>query len=263
MKKIEIKSLDGLKIYGHISFPENYINRKCPAILFIPGGIHGSAYDKSSKRYDQLHISISNYFNKRGYITLILDKRGSKGYGKKYLKYLDCCGDEVKDIIAGGNYLKSLNKVDKNKIIIHGTSRGASLAALVLTKSNIFSAGILASGFYDIYKQYKYEEKNRRDIFPTKKSIQGKRIEDIPYKERSPINFVKEINCPILIVHGVDDAITPLIFSANFYEELKKARKKVDFIKYKKFAHLKIYSDPVHPSGKRYWHDVINFLKMV
>ncbi|MBU2639134.1 MAG: prolyl oligopeptidase family serine peptidase [Nanoarchaeota archaeon] len=261
MKKIELKSFDDLNIYGHISFPKNYKNKKNPAILFISGGIHGSAYDKGGKEYDPLHVSISDYFNKKGYIALILDKRGSKGYGIKYLSYLDCCGKEVKDIIAGGNYLQNLRYVNKNKIIIHGTSRSATLAALVLSKTDIFSAGVLASGFYDLYKQYKYEEKYRKEIFPTKQALNNKEIEEVPYKQRSPINFVKNINCPLLIVHGTDDPITPLDFSLEFYKKLKKYGKDVLFIKYKRFAHLKIYSYPEHPSGKEYWKDVINFLK--
>ncbi len=153
--------------------------------------------------------------------------------------------------------------VDKNKIILHGTSRGATLAALVLAKTNIFYAGILASGFYDLYEQYKYEEKNRADIFPTKQSIQGKNIEDIPYKQRSPINFVHKISCPVLIVHGSDDLVTPLIFAYKFYEKLRKLRKNVKFIKYKKFAHLRKYSDPLYRSGKIYWAEVLDFLKSI
>jgi dipeptidyl aminopeptidase/acylaminoacyl peptidase len=261
MKKIIIKSLDGLRIYGHISFPNHFKKKKkYPAILFISGGIHGSVYDKEGKKYDVLHLSIVKYFNMRGYVTFILDKRGSKGYGKKYLKYLDCFGDETLDIIAGGKYLQSLQFIDKRKIVLHGTSRGAPLAALVLEQSDIFAAGILASGFYDLYEQYKYEEKYRKDIFPTKKALSGKNINQVLYKKRSPIHFVNKINCPILIVHGMDDLISPIKFSKEFYNRLKKNKKDVKFIKYKNFAHLKEFSYPTHPTGKRYWKDVIQFL---
>ncbi len=261
MKKIILRSLDGLKIYGHISFPESFRKeRKYPSILFVSGGIHGSVYDSEGKSYDPLHKAIVKYFNKKGYITLILDKRGSKGYGKKYLRYLDCLGDEKLDIIAGGRFIKKLDFVDKKRIAIHGTSRSAPLVALVLEQSRIFSAGILASGFYDLLKQYAYDKKYRKEMSPTKKALAGKEITEVPHKERSPINFVNKIKCPILLVHGTDDFISPIKFSKEFYDELKKNNKKVKFIKYKNFAHLKEYSHPTHPTGKKYWGDVIKFL---
>jgi len=261
MKKIRFKSLDGLRVYGHISTPAKLTkSKRYPAMLFITGGIHGGVYSKNTRNYDPLHAKISKFFNERGFVTLIVDKRGSKGHGKKYMGLVDCCGDEVFDIIAGGKYLKKLDFVDKNRIFIHGTSRGATLAALVLTKTDIFKLGILASGFYDLLKEYNFEKKYRPDIFPTKQALGGKDIHDVPYGERSPINYASKINCPILIVHGLDDPIAPPKFSNNFYKSLKKLKKDVEIILYKSFAHKKIYSCPTKEIGKIYWGDVLYFI---
>ncbi|HII15631.1 MAG TPA: hypothetical protein HA362_04930 [Nanoarchaeota archaeon] len=71
---------------------------------------------------------------------------------------------------------------------MHGTSRGSTTAALAISRSPIFAAAVLASGFYDIYTQYRYEEKYRPQIFPTKQSMQGRDIRKFPYTERSPLN---------------------------------------------------------------------------
>ena len=113
----------------------------------ISGGIHGGVYIKG-RDYDPLHVAITDYLNNRGFATFIVDKRGSRGYGEKYLSHLDMCGKEVDDVIAAGDYLKNTKGIIKEKIALHGTSRSSTTAALALTRSSTFKAAILASGFY-------------------------------------------------------------------------------------------------------------------
>lgn len=257
MEKIKFSSLDGLEVYGHLSIPNS--DKHLHALLLISGGIHGGVLLEDGE-YDPLHSAICGYLNEAGFITFIVDKRGSKGYGEEYKAHLDMCGDEVNDIIAGGMFLKSLDSVIDKCVAVHGTSRSATTTALALTKSNIFNAAIFASGFYDIYKQYKFEEVYRPEIFPTKQSMQSNNIEEFPYKERSPINFVDKINCPIFLAHGNDDTIVSPERSIEYYERLKKENKDVKIAFYDQFAHLKIYSHPSHPTGRKYWNDCIDFL---
>ncbi len=257
MEKIKFLSLDGLEVYGHLSIPNSH--RPLHALLLISGGIHGGVLLEDNE-YDPLHSAICDYLNKAGFITFIVDKRGSKGYGEEYKAHLDMCGREVDDIIAGGMFLKSLDSVIDGCIAVHGTSRSATTAALALTRSDIFNAAILASGFYDIYKQYKFDEIYRPEIFPTKQSMQAKDIEEFPYNARSPINHVDEINCPILLVHGNDDTIVSPERSIEYYERLKEKGKNVRIVFYEEFAHFKVYSYPSHPIGRKYWDECVAFL---
>jgi len=260
MEKINFKSFDGLEIYGHLSQPSS--KNPAPGIVLISGGIHGSVYN-SSGDYDLLHIDIVRYLNEVGFATFIIDKRGSKGYGPEYMSHLDMCGKEVDDVIAGARYFKNLEGVLDNQITIHGTSRSATTAALAIAKSDIFNAGILASGFYDIYTQYKYEEVHRPEIFPTKQSLGDKTLKEIPYFQRSPINHINQITCPILLVCGLDDTIVLPERSKVFYERLIEEGKYAKMIHYEKFAHLKEYSYPSKPIGAKYWEDCLDFLKRI
>lgn len=258
MKQIKFKSLDGLDIYGHLASPKS--DTPLPAIVMISGGIHGGIY-LSDGQYDPLHVAITKYLNDAGFVTFIVDKRGSKGYGAEYQAHLDLNGKEVDDIIAGAKYLKSVNSVCIDQIAIHGTSRGATTAALALTRTGDFKAAILASGFFDIYKEYKYEEKYRSNIWPTRQAIQGKTIEEIPHFERSPINHVKKIKTPILVVHGLDDKIVLPEFSEEYYQALKANGKDVESRVYTQFAHLKEYNYPSHSIGQKYWNDCLAYLR--
>ena len=62
-------------------------------------------------------------------------------------------------------------------------------------------------------------------------------------------------------MHGRDDEISPIAFSQEFYEALKRESKDVELIIYNNFAHLKKFSYPSHPTGRRYWKDVLKFLE--
>ncbi|MDI6737135.1 MAG: prolyl oligopeptidase family serine peptidase [Nanoarchaeota archaeon] len=256
MEQIKFRSMDELEIFGHLSIPHS--TKPLPAVLLVTGGIHGGVFQEDGA-YDPLHIEICNCLNNAGYATLIVDKRGSKGYGNEYMSYLDLCGREVDDIIAGGLYLKGLSQLN-GRIAVHGTSRSSTTASLAISRSSIFAAAVLASGFYDIYPQYKYEEKYRSQIFPTKQSMQGKDIETFPYRERSPINHVGNVNCSVLLVHGKDDTIVPLERSVEYHNTLRRNCVDVELIIYEQFAHFKAYSYPSHPIGRTYWDECIRFL---
>jgi len=258
MNIIWFRSSDGLEIPGHLSLAKN--DNPAPAILMLSGGIHGSVYGRDGK-YDPLHVAITDYLNEKGFTTFIVDKRGSKGYGKPFLNHLDMCGKEVDDVVAGADCLKGLEGVVGERLAVHGTSRSATTAALAITRTKQFNAAILASGFYDLKEQYEYEREHRPDIFPSRQSIQGREIEEIPHQQRSPINFAERIACPVLLVHGRDDTIVLPKNSTEFQRVLEQQGKDVEVKFYDEFAHLKEYSYPSHPVGKRYWEDCVNFLK--
>src|SRR3989338_879724 len=258
MEQINFLSTDGLEIFGHISSPKYH--SPSHALLLISGGIHGGAkFDNGL--YDPLHIEITDYLNSNGFLTFIVDKRGSKGYSTSYKRKIDFCGKEVDDIAEGGKFLKSLPELSDKSISIHGTSRGSTLAALIISRSNLFTSAILSSGFYDIRSQYEYELKNRPEMFPTNKVLNGRRIEDFPCDTLSPINLVDRVDCPVLIVHGFDDENVLLEQSTRYYERLRELGKRVRMITYPNLAHFKKYSFPSNPIGELYWKDCISFLK--
>jgi len=80
-------------------------------------------------------------------------------------------------------------------------------------------------------------------------------------EERSPINHVHRINTPVMIAHGLDDSIVLPSQSIAFHNALRNAGKESELFLYKDFAHLKEFSYPTHPVGKRYWEDCVKFLR--
>jgi len=258
MKKVMFKSSDGLEVFGHLSLPESN-GRQVPGVLFVTGGIHGGIRRKDG-RYDPLHKRICQYFTERNFATFIVDKRGSRGHGEKYMSLLDFCGREIDDILAGATYFKEAANIQPGSLAIHGTSRGATAAALAISRAEIFDAAILSSGFFDILRQYKYDEVARPVDFPTKQVLQGVPIEEFPHTRLSPIHNVANVHCPVMIVHGLDDRVVPVEQSLTYYEALR-VHTDTKLVIYPNFAHFKLYSYPTNPVGRTYWEDCVAFLE--
>ena len=85
-------------------------DEKYPGLLFIHGG-PTNQFSDDFQPYVQ-------YFVQRGYVVLLPNVRGSSGYGKAFeeLNDRDWGGGDLKDAIAGAEFLKGLGYVDSQAI---------------------------------------------------------------------------------------------------------------------------------------------------
>lgn len=138
------------------------------------------------------------------------------------------CGSEGEDDFAGPetisclsasihNILLHIPNINRSKVIIHGFSKGAMSAALLLEQpSSPFKAAILQSGIYDFRHHYE----------TAKDETVRSRIEKITqndeeaFRIRSAITAVSSITCPLLILHGNNDQVVDVGESLQFSEQL-------------------------------------------
>ena len=91
------------------------------------------------------------------------------------------------------------------KIAIWGISRGAAVAAQVITQMNGFSAAVLQAGFYDLQRDYELPKANGLEgIHRNMEREIGTDLQN-GLRERSAIHFAKQISCPVLLLHGSED----------------------------------------------------------
>lgn len=197
---------------------------KYPAVMLIPG------YQGTPQRY----INWGRTFVKSGFVAISV---GTPGFGKTELEP-DFLGKNTIDAyIAGFEKFKKEKLVDADKMGIFGYSRGAMATSLMLSRlKRQVKAAVLGGGVYDLKKAY--DEVTIEGIKENIKKETGATEEG--FKERSSIYKVKDIESPILIVHGAKDINVPVNQAYLLRDELKKQKK--DF-------EIKIFEDKEHSIG--------------
>lgn len=235
---ISWNSTDGLKIEGLVTYPYNYQSEKqYPLLLLIHGGPMGF--------FDETFLGTSNYyplasFAEAGFMILRPNPRGSSGYGKNFRcgNYADWGGMDCNDILTGVDSLVAKGIADPDRLGVMGWSYGGYMAAWIISQTSRFKAASLGAGLYNLVSMA-----GTTDLYRLLTDYLGDFIDNPQlYKDRSPINYVVNIDTPCLIQHGETDKRVPVSQAYEFYHALERAGKKPTLILYPGMEHR--LSDP-------------------
>ena len=182
-------------------------------------------------------------FVANGYAVFLPSQTGFGGS----LGERDYCGpntvDRMYDLIT---FFEEKSGQSFVKTIVWGASRGALVATSLLVKDNqLFDAGILQAGIYDFRADYEWEDKNEE----MKKNIGTEAgLDEKSFVSRSPIFKVDEIQCPLLLMHGVEDDIISCEQTKMFSKALASAGKDYEMVLLENQGHQ--ISSPVN--NKKY-----------
>ncbi|MBS3752695.1 MAG: S9 family peptidase, partial [Anaerolineales bacterium] len=197
------KGADGLPIQGWLYRPESDPKG---TIVYVHGGPTAHSQDAIN---NQIQLFVQN-----GYNVLDPNYRGSTGFGvafKEEIKKDGWGGMEQEDIRRGIEALIEKGIADEGKVGITGTSYGGYSSWYAITRFplEVLAAAAPVCGMTDLVVDY---ESTRPDLRPYSEEMMGGSPEDVPekYHDRSPINFVSEIQGNLLIVQGDRDPnVTP------------------------------------------------------
>lgn len=246
-KPVSFQSKDGLTVYGYVSKPAG--SGKFPAVILIHGGSPPGAqnYTRWEKYAEEL--------NKKGFATLALDYRGSSGYGKSFEDKAELGGKETDDVIAAIDFIEKEDFVDKDRIALVGESHGAFMALLAAEKDKRVKAVVDLYGFPDAISQFTYftqsiAEGGYHDT-PEKRALLEKILAErgLPaenkaaYESFSPAAHVKDLESPVLILHGMKDKSVLPSQSIEFEKLLKENNKESEMRLYDTLGHEFITND--------------------
>jgi dipeptidyl aminopeptidase/acylaminoacyl peptidase len=192
------RSVDGMEVQGWL-----YRTRgeKLGTIVLIHGGPTSHAEDRFNAQIQ--------YLASRGFDVLAPNYRGSTGFGLPFqesIKQDGWGGREQEDIRSGIEALIEAGVAEPGRVGVTGTSYGGYSAWWAITH---FDPGIVAAaapicGMTDLALDY---YATRPDLRPYSEEMMGGSPKDVPdrYRERSPINSVKNIKGDLLIVQGSKD----------------------------------------------------------
>ena len=150
------------------------------------------------------------YWTTRGFAVADVNYRGSTGYGRDYRQRLNGQWGiaDVDDVISAAKFLVAEGKADPRRLVIRGGSAGGytTLAALTF-RPEVFKAGASYFGISDLealeLDTHKFESRYSHSLigpYPEARAT---------YRERSPINALERLACPLILFQGLEDKVVP------------------------------------------------------
>lgn len=227
-RRITYKAADGLSLDGVLTLPPGRAAKNLPLIMLPHGGPIG-IYD--DVRFDWM----AQAFASRGYAVFQPNYRGSgsrgaafeaAGNGEYGRGMLTDMSDGLKSLVAQGI-------VDPKRACIVGFSYGGYAAlAGVTVQQGLYRCAVSGSGLSDLTRMYNWEEQRRgyagtaslREMF-------GMGLAGAPSLDSiSPAKLASRADAPILLIHGTDDSVVPIVQSQEMNDALKAAGKPVEFV---------------------------------
>ena len=155
------------------------------------------------------------FWTSRGFAVADVNYGGSSGYGREYRQRLNGQWGivDVDDVVNAALFLSRGGpagppKADRKRLIIRGGSAGGytTLAALAF-HPEVFGAGASYYGVSDVEvlarDTHKFESRYLDTLigpYPEKQDL---------YRARSPIHFVDQLACPLILFQGLEDKVVP------------------------------------------------------
>lgn len=200
---VRFPSFDGTEIPAIYYQPKVASARnKVPALVWVHGGPGG----QSRLSY----FALIQYLVNHGYAILAVNNRGSSGYGKTFYHMDDKNhGDkDLKDCIAGKDFLASTGVIDMEKVGIIGGSYGGYMVMAALTFApEEFNVGVNIFGVTNWLRTLKsippWWESFRKSLYdelgdPTT-------ADSVRLYQISPLFHAKNVTKPLMVLQGAND----------------------------------------------------------
>jgi dipeptidyl aminopeptidase/acylaminoacyl peptidase len=208
---------EGASVEGWLIFPPGAKpGAKYPVVTYVHGGPAFAHYPL----YPSGPFAFEGVLAARGYIVFEPNPRGSYGQGEAFTRanVKDFGYGDLRDVLLGLDEVGRTIPVDPNKVGIFGWSYGGYMTMWALTQTNRFKAAVSGAGLSDWLSYYGTNEIDTWMI-----PYFGASIYDDPavYAKSSPINYVKQVRTPTLMVAGDRDAEVPVTQSYEYWHALR------------------------------------------
>ena len=164
----------------------------------------------------------TQFWTSRGFAVLDVNYGGSTGYGTEYRRRLNGHWGivDIDDCVNGARYAVSSGRADGDRLIVRGSSAGGYTTLACLAFRDVFKAGASYYGIGDLETlardTHKFESRYLDSLigpYPAERDV---------YVQRSPIHYVDDITCPVILFQGLEDEIVPPSQAETMVEAVKR-----------------------------------------
>jgi dipeptidyl aminopeptidase/acylaminoacyl peptidase len=204
---------------------------KYPLVVNIHGGPHGQQGPAFNFR--------NQVFASRGWATLMVNYRGSTGYGQAFADgvFGDQNGNEAQDVLYGVSAaMRRYQWIDRDRLGVEGVSYGGQLSAWLITQTNLFKAAIPIAAItnlisYNYMTYYNQYEQMEWGVFPHQGNLMDTLL------QRSALRHVANARTPTLLMHGENDNDVPIAEAEQFYIALRDVGTEAVMVRYPREGH--------------------------
>jgi dipeptidyl aminopeptidase/acylaminoacyl peptidase len=239
---------DGTRVQAMLIRPPDFdAAKKYPLLVLLHGGPETMWSNAWGYRWN------AQVFSSPGYVTLMINRRGSTGYGQKFTDEIagDWGGKAYIDIMDGVDFvLKKYPFTDGSRMAAAGGSYGGYLADWIATHTGRFKAIISHAGVYDLTSMYATEE-----LWFSEHDTPGTPwTNPDDYRKWAPATYAAELGkfkTPTLVIDGELDFRVPYTQSLEFFNTLQRQGVPSKLI---------IFPDEGHwvlkPQNSRFWYKI-------
>jgi dipeptidyl aminopeptidase/acylaminoacyl peptidase len=209
----------GTKIQAMMIRPPDFdASKKYPLLVLLHGGPQTMWSNAWGYRWN------AEVFSAPGYVTLMINRRGSTGYGQKFTDEItnDWGGKPYLDIMDGVDFvLKKYPFIDGSRMAAAGGSYGGYMADWIATHTGRFKAIISHAGIWDKDAMYATEELwfEEHDMQGTPWTNPESYHKWAPMTEAANLGKFKT---PTLVIAGEMDYRVPYTQSLEFFNTLQR-----------------------------------------
>jgi dipeptidyl aminopeptidase/acylaminoacyl peptidase len=209
----------GTKVEAMLVRPPQFsATQKYPLLVLLHGGPQTMWSNAWGYRWN------AQVFSGAGYVTLMINRRGSTGFGQKFTDEItnDWGGKAYDDVMKGVDAaLEKYPFIDKSRMAAAGGSYGGFMADWLATHTGRFKAIISHAGVYDKVSMYATEE-----LWFEEHDEQGTPWgAPANYSKFAPVTYAGDLGkykTPTLVIAGEKDFRVPYTQSLEFFSALQR-----------------------------------------
>lgn len=234
VEMLDVRTRDGASIRAYLTTP--LASGPRPLVVMPHGGpVARDMYD-----FD----IFAQAFAAQGWLVLQPNFRGSGGYGQAFAvaghgRWGDRMQEDVEDAVA---HVLATGRADPKRVAIWGASYGGYAALMgAVRRPELYRAAVSVAGVSDL-PEFLADRKREGGEESPYYQLWVRRIGD-PVQEAdklrsiSPRHRVRDIQAPVLLIHGVDDQVVLLDQSKMMASALKTAGKSVETLTLRDTGH--------------------------